>query len=89
MYIYQLVTTMLSRLNENILKFGAYAGSVIGTIFIVQLIKQFIALFVNLKMLKATIGFRFHLVGSLFTSLTNYLIINDIYNEGNQEVAEV
>ena len=37
--IYQLKTAILSGLHENILKFGAYAGVLISTIFIMQLIK--------------------------------------------------
>ena len=87
--IHQLKTTILSGLNGNILKFGAYAGAVIGTIFIIQLIKKIIAIIVNFKMLKATLAFEFHLIGSLFISLTNYIIINNIDNGENQAIVEV
>ena len=87
--IHQLKVTILSGLkNENILKFGAYAWAVVDTIFIIQLIKQIIALIVNFKMLKAMLVLGFHLIGSLFTSLMDYLIRNNIHNVDNQVVAD-
>ena len=55
----------------------------------IQLIKQIITLIVNFKMIKETLGFGIHLVGSLFTSLTNYLIRNNINMEENHMLADV
>ena len=53
-HILELKTTILSGPNENILKFGSYAGAIIGTIFMIQIIKQIVALIVHFRMINAT-----------------------------------
>ena len=72
-----LKNSILSGLNENILKFGSYVGAAVGIIFLIQLIKQVVAIVVNYHLLKTTLGKGFHLICSIFTSLTHYIIKNN------------
>ena len=83
--ITQLKSTLLTGLEDKITKFGSYAGAIIGTIFIIQTIKQVISLIVNFKMLNTTLGFGFHLICSIFTSMTNYIIRNNLKSTEEQE----
>ena len=86
--IIQLKSTLLTGLQDKITKFGSYAGAIIGTIFIIQTIKQVISLIVNFKMLNATLGTGFHLIGSIFTSMTNYLIRNNLTGKEDEEMTQ-
>ena len=83
--ITQLKSTLLTGLEEKFSKFGSYAGAIIGTIFIIQIIKQVISLIVNFKMLNASLGTGFHLICSIFTSMTNYIIRNNLKNTEEHE----
>ena len=79
-----LKNNILSGIDENILRFGSYVGAAIGIIFLIQLIKQIVAIVVNYQLLKTTLGKGFHLICAIFTSLTHFVIKNN-FEKNNLE----
>ena len=73
-----LKNSFLKEAEEKLLKFGALMGAITGFILIIQIIRYLISVIINFKFLQATLGSGLHLLASLFTSLTNYVIRNNV-----------
>ena len=80
--------SLLTDFHEGLLTFGSYVGAVVGVVAIFNLIRTLITTVTNFKLLKSTLGWGLHLGASCFTSLTNYIIRNNLYNINQEQENE-
>ena len=81
--------SFLQAAEEKILRFGSIMGAITGIILLIQIIKYMISVIINFNFLKATLGSGLHLLASLFTSLTNFVIRNNVQNAENIAASKI
>ena len=76
---------IFTNINESILVFGSYMGAIIGICALLNIIRSMITTATNFYLLRNTLGNGIHLLGSCFTSVTNYLLRNNYEQDRSPE----
>ena len=85
----KLKDNFLEEAERKLLRFGSIMGAITGIIVIIQIVRYIISTVINFKFLKSTLGNGLHLAAALFTSLTNFIVRNNVQNENAAEEIEV
>ena len=81
--------SFLQEAEAKLLKFGSIMGCITGIILLIQIVKYLISVIINFQFLKASLGTGLHLLASLLTSLTNFVVRNNVRTPEQGQKAEL
>ena len=84
----EIKNNFLQEAEKKILRFGSIMGAITGIVLIVQAVAAVISFVINFRFLKATLGCGTHLLASMFTALTNFVIRNNVHKKEEEEKSE-